>query len=483
MDALGPVEIQPLEQEDAILLHEMIAGLGVSWQAKISLRPEEARVRMELSVFNRNLVPVECHWGLSANLPGSASTAGTAIYDEERKAGLGIQPEPNTLAARSTQGTYLELTVPNQPLMPRQLAHFNVLITPISGLPALTSANASVAAHLNDSHLTLQSHQGFPSAKIFILTASGQTLESPLDLTVGSAQEMPLPEGERFIGLVIEDSKKREIARWEKDGPSEITTKPLPSIANEAVQKAKNQEAEPTTGESAYAKAVDYLNDPAIAAPLFIQATASTPLKSAAFVGLAMTSLAQKQYKAAAEFLETALLFNAEDHLAWWLKAVAERLAGSDENERPDLLNAHFLSPMEPVLRVESFLSQNQHGKDPSASISPLGENPEALIEAACLLLEAGLQTEAARWIDEALRHRDVPMLRYLHAWSLLQGSRMAAEAAEQVSAAGKLPLEPPFPWRSIEIKAIKDLLTRFPEDERLKTLEKLIASAYPSTC
>lgn len=105
------------------------------------------------------------------------------------------------------------------------------------------------------------------------------------------------------------------------------------------------------------------------------------------------------------------------------------------------------------------------------------------MIEVACLLLEAGLSGECARWIDECLRHREVPMLRYLQAWSLLQNSRMAVEAAEQVSVAGKSPLEPPFPWRGLEKRAVKALAAKFSNDERLQSLAALLSAAQSNTC
>ena len=100
-------------------------------------------------------------------------------------------------------------------------------------------------------------------------------------------------------------------------------------------------------------------------------------------------------------------MYNADDPLLWWGKAVALRLAGEDNEQ--ELLNAHFLAPLEPALRAESFLSQpiNPDGA-PSPLLASLAENPEEFIEVACLLIDCGLFDQASRWIDEALRHRDL---------------------------------------------------------------------------
>lgn len=108
-------------------------------------------------------------------------------------------------------------------------------------------------------------------------------------------------------------------------------------------------------------------------------------------------------------------------------------------------------------------------GKDPNPILLPLAENPENFIEVACLLIEMGVYGEATRWMDEAVRHKDLPMLRYLQAYCFLTGSRMAAEAAEQISNASRLGFSAPFPFRPVEKTALEALSARFPDDALLK--------------
>src|SRR5262249_54552632 len=134
------------------------------------------------------------------------------------------------------------------------------------------------------------------------------------------------------------------------------------------------------------------------------------------------------------------------------------------------LLNAHFLAPLEPALRAESYLANPSQTKEPSAVLRPLGGSPDSFVEVACLLLEANLDKEAATWIDEALRHVDLPMLRYLLAYAHVRGSRMEAQAGEQVALAVRQGKKPPYPWRPLELSALRLLVERFPDDAVLKS-------------
>jgi hypothetical protein len=51
----------------------------------------------------------------------------------------------------------------------------------------------------------------------------------------------------------------------------------------------------------------------------------------------------------------------------------------------------------------------------------------------------------------------------------------MEVEAANEIARAAKAPIEPPFPWRRFETLAVQELATRFPNDERLRTLNSLL--------
>jgi hypothetical protein len=194
--------------------------------------------------------------------------------------------------------------------------------------------------------------------------------------------------------------------------------------------------------------------------------TASVAHRHVAHLRLGVTALQAQDWQEADARFEMALLYNGDDPLLWWIKGLARRLGEDAEgDDRPELANAHFLSPLEPALRAEAYLAQAPEGREPNPLLRRL--MPEEFVEVACLLIEHGLPDQAHRWIDEALRHVDLAMLRYLMAYILLQGTRMEMEAAGQVEAARRAQM-PPYPSRRLEWEALRVLEARFGSDARI---------------
>lgn len=192
--------------------------------------------------------------------------------------------------------------------------------------------------------------------------------------------------------------------------------------------------------------------------------------RPAAMIGLAFRAHADGDIEATSEFIEEAIGLNHEDALAWWFRAAIRR-----DEESEDLPNAHYLAPLEPLLRAESFLRMGTQGRDPNPLVALLADDPDVLIDVAFRLWEAGFAEDFSRWIDECLRHREVPMLRYILADRLLENSRMAAEAAQHVGQVAKAPINPPYPWRAEERAVLDRLAERFPEDARIAELREMM--------
>jgi hypothetical protein len=195
-------------------------------------------------------------------------------------------------------------------------------------------------------------------------------------------------------------------------------------------------------------------------------------LRGAAHIRLANAAALVHDFASALDHVDSALATLADDPLAWWQRAVLARLNGEDNDQ--ELTTAHALSPLEPALRAEAFLAMPQtHSKEPSAVLK--GFSPDDFHETVHLLIEAGLYQEATRLMDEAQRHQEHPLLRYMHAWCLMQTTRMEVEASFEVQKAGKAPIAPPFPWRPLEERAVRELAERFSKDERLRALVGLL--------
>lgn len=258
------------------------------------------------------------------------------------------------------------------------------------------------------------------------IDSAGDTLSAVLELGPGEEIEIPSPSG-----FVLRDAHGNEMARW----PSESDPEEL-RLQRELLAADR---------------------------------------RPAAMVALAYRANQQGDPETALRYMEDAIGLNHEDPLAWWFRAALHR---GDSAE--DLPNAHFLAPLEPVLRAESFLLMETQTKEPNPLVAPLAHDPDVLVDVAIRLWEAGFSEDFARWIDECLRHREVPMLRYLLADALLVSSRMAVEAAQHVAAVAKTPINPPYPWRPEERAALYRLAAQFPDDARIAELRTMMDEFAP---
>lgn len=450
---LGPIDAQIEEPPEAVWFAESAGGTGMSFHLRVELPPERAEIRLEARVLNRTRRALPYNGGLALSL-GPVEVRGDVLWSSERKAGLRLLSEE--LEAIRDDGAATVRSRFSSPgfLGPRQVDVWWATLRPVSGLDGVARVEADVAAFLSAEKVQVQAVEPMPGARLLLGLADGQTLEAPADLYPEHVVEIPL-EGlpATPVALAVQDVGRNERLRFTVDDPAVSLAGALPADSFDVPD-------------------VNVLGERELR-----RLTFSTAHRALAYLELGHRALAAGNYEAADERLEQALLYNADDPLNWWAKAMNRRLAGADEEESPERLNAHFLAPLEPALRAEAFLSlPHAMGREPNALVAPLAERPEALIEVACLLLEIGVTFEASRWIDEALRHRDLAMLRYLNAWSLLSRTRMEAEAAVQVAAAGRLPFEPPYPWREVERRALGELRERFPQDGRLREYAALLA-------
>lgn len=423
LNSLGPVSIQAVEAEDEESPAQLWIGETagpISFNACYTLPPDRAELLLEIRALNRTFAWQPYNGGLAYESPGlSLIPVDTFLHGQHRF------PSGFSLA-------------------PRQTDAFTVALLPSIGGQALREA----AVRWDEQRLTLQTVEKRLGHKLVVLTEDAQSLEAQVELYPEHPYELlytalPSPPA----AIVLLDPAKNEVLRSQR---AEQLAQPTPfPFRSEG----------PALSHGISREELQY-------------ATAIPSLRGPAHTLLGMREAASGSLRAAHGSFESALLYNADDPLTWWAQAVVARLAGDEAEERAELLNAHFLAPLEPALRAESFLSQTEpQGKAANPILRPLEESPEQFVEVACLLLEMGLYAEATRWIDEALRHEDLAMLHYLQAYALLEKTRMSVEAAEHLRAASAKPLSPPFPWRSIEIKALERVSAAFPQDERITQL------------
>lgn len=443
LTAMGAAQFAAHEADEddpaEVWVAEAVTGSGLSWHLKVSLPADRAELELEARVFNRGFVEVAYNGGLMT--PSFAECSMTASH-------LLIQHEGSGLAISLGHGLSAPFETPDRVgvtrfasprvLAPRQMDAWSTSIRPFSGLENVDAVGVAGALHVNGSRLRLQVAVLVNKHKLVVLTKSGATMEAPFQAHPEHIAEFTLPEP--VMSLALLDEHRNIVLSW--DGPPR----------NLPTRRAISLEARKPDLDSE-------------------EARFDVGTRHAAKVWQALTFLRSGDTAAADAALEQALVYNGEDHLAWWLKAVCKRLGGETE-ESPELLNAHYLAPLEPALRAESFLAQPRTvEKAASPLLASMAEHPENFVEVAALLVEAGMFEQAGYWIDEALRHADLPMLRYLLAYCHLEASGLEYEAASQVEAAGAKAGSPPYPWRPIEMKALRRLGQRFPADAAIAAL------------
>ena len=456
LNALGNVssqiEFASGEDSDAsVWLAETFTGTGLSFHLRISMPPDQAIIQLEARVLNRWLKPQIYNGGLSMYL-GEGSFDGQIFYSSGRRAGIGLIATDHIFDGREYRDgrlSFYRFTHVNE-LSPRQVDTWKLTLVPYSGLPSLVGSSPFAAASVVGGNLLIQTTQQRLGHKLFLLTEDGKTLEAKVDLYPENLLEIPL-DGIVPVGIVLKDPAKNELLR-------------LDSLIIRCAEWA------PIPVDSLKTLSQELLLDRSSTENDLKRATFNVSNRHLAYTLLGMKSLEEKQPEEASLAFEQSLMYNADDPLTWWIKAVALRLAEGDN--QAELLNAHYLAPLEPALRSESFLSQPINlDADPNPLLAALADNPEDFIEVACLLIESGLFDQASRWIDESLRHRDLPMLRYLMAYCLIKATRLDAEASDQLRLAAEAPLAPPFPFREVEWMALTQLHLSFPENSRLRVL------------
>lgn len=446
LNALGNVasvaeEGEDADAEGAIWLAETSMANGLGFHLRLSLPPDRAELRIEARILNRTFHAIPYDGEIAVYL-GEGAWQGNAFYSPSRDAGVAVFGDRLFDGVRVENGTLRFARFgENRELGPRQVDVWNVSLVPLSGLGGVSAASSAAAAHFGADALKIQASRELHGQKLVLLTEQGQTLEAPADLYPEHALEIAyasLPS--RPVSLVLLGPDREEVLRADRASAASETppSLPRPTFHWNALPES------PTRADLS-------------------RLTFEVPYRHLAHTQLAILSLREDDLTEADASFESALAYNADDPLLWWGKALAARMAGR-EGEATELLNAHFLAPLEPALRAEAFLTQPlAMGKEANPLLAPLADTPEDFIEVACLLIEHGRLDQASRWIDEALRHRDLAMLRLLMADCLLRGTRMVAEAADHLAAATRIPA-PPYPWRATEREALERLHTRFPE-------------------
>jgi len=464
------------------LVSTLIAGAGLWVQSRIQLPEDSAEVLIETRVQQRQLElreDVPYVGQLRAFVGDGAAqldpvTETLVWYNGERNVGLALLGADFRFEHFHYDSGALEIarfTHPT-PLLPRQLDVWRVKLTPLSGLGGVTAVADQAAIHLEPSRLSILSRRPHDQARVLVGVHTGETFETTASLEAGAPREVAL---DRLPGapmaVLLRASDGTELLRWDQAASLMPLDRYMPGEHRQvAFRFAKTMRQAREWTARIYREGTSQLQAGEDPRRKLNAAEFFPSFRAASHVALAQYRLREGDPASAALEMEHALNYNAEDHLSWWMKALTDRLVGAEAEEAAALPNAHYLAPDEPILRIEAFLSQPR--RDPErerAILEPLQERPEWTCEALCLLVEAGAFADAARFAEAALALGPLPVLHYLLAYCLLTHSKMNTEAATHVALAGKLPNQPPYAWRALEIRAMETLQEAGLGDEKLR--------------
>ena len=429
LNDLGPVDAAQLDAEDAagFILAETAAGTELSWHQWVRLTDDSPVIEYEIRVFNRSR-------RASTSLPTLRIPGGLAIDDGwEVSAGVArSRIHPTELGPQATATLFARLHPIDADADSYRSGRRATVTFSRLGWKVYALADEPTPATILISTVPPDSE------------TTGQTFEA--NVTLSSATALFLSRAE-LPPWAAEIAIRGANGEWWLSPPAPHRSAPDWS----SVREWPN-DAEPAS----------YLNDPV--------------LGHVAAIRLADMAFGQQDWVGLDAALDRALGSNAENPLAWWRRAARERIAGG-EDAGAALPNAHYLAPLEPLLRAEAFLNQSpEMGPEPSPLVQPLQGRPEHLVEITARWLETGRLDQSTRWIDEALRHVESPMLLYLQAYAYLSAARMEGEIPNLLRRAGKIGYQPPFPFRDIERQALAALRNRFEDDELLAKFQSFMA-------
>ncbi len=351
-------------------------------------------------------------------------------------------------------------------------------------LPELTNVPFRLQRERDDKHIAPRQVDSFSFKLHPYFGISNPTSVGPAgigEITTGEQQQISFCASAPLLQhkLVLQDKKGQTFEAEVNIHPEAIYRASFDGIPEAVVAaQLRNQEGEPVATFGSLTSELSPMihGFPGTGVPwvlpqecddaTLLALTSDVGLRVPAYLELAARATERGDYQRADTCYEHALLFNGDDPLAWWAKSVNRRIGNlDDENaERTELLNAHYLSPLEPCLRAEAFLAQpRNHGKDPSPLLASFNDIPENFVEVACQLIQARFYEEAAYFIDEALRHQNLGMLHYLHAHLLSRKGGMEMEVASRCQMALKAKF-PPMPYRDLE----REILTKLAEKHKL---------------
>jgi len=462
-----PAETAPWQcqtRDGAASLFRVSASGAIDTWAVVTLTEDSPWIQFDVQFHNRSLV--ESHVGPVVGLPdgyGIGEASFSQVLVRESGDGGALVSTKHVQSAQSN-GWEVGAAFPSV-ILGGRTARGRVALAPFGGLGPLHGVGREWVASWAAESLEISAQAELGAVELHVQTTDGQTLKANLDLSVASTTVVStagLPPAEK-AALVLNGEDLGRVF------PTPLQPDPVPRSVSSQVATAWKDPGQSSPEMGFHQAAISWL------ACYEFPADPPTGIPGSEHVVATIEAIKHARsanWAGADDAIDQALTTNGDDSLLWWAKAAVARHRGEDDEA---LTNAHYLSPMEPMLRVEAFLRQDQaQGAEANPLLASVAADPAAARDCLARLAVWGFWTDFARLADELLRHSDDHVVRYLLAWSYLTRTRMTATAAEHVATASQRAHED-TPRMPVLQTALKALSRAFPADSALiSCLERL---------
>ena len=336
-----------------------------TWHAWLSLTENVAAVSVKFAVFNRG-------WGVTYVSPHisawpASSTSITSVRHSAEQYAIG-----DAAGIVGSAFGYREW-----PLAPQSTAYLEARVLPTL-LTDIDHFSQDAAASFSEETLTIAAAERHVACRLVVGSSAEpeRTFELNVDLDPQETTEVTLS------GLPIKIDRFRL-----RDSRSRTL---LSNIDQPATEPAEVKLIAPISFEPLLR------DDTALAS-----AERFPGAEHAAALARAFLLMQIEDWEGALDLLMDSTIFRGDNPIAWWAKAWCLRQTSNDA--AADLANAHYLAPLDPILRADAFLAAPVESK-PEALLDIWGMDPQPYLEFADLLSQCGQVEARARWLDEARR-------------------------------------------------------------------------------
>ena len=404
----------------------ILGGIDISsrirWQASVSISDSSTVAKIHLYYENRCL-SINKHFEIDVELEQNA-----ALMIDKRHVEF--------------SSGFIRLQGANQ-MAPMQLDSFSFGVAGIELLPTAMHVSEYVAAELTEKTLKLLPFQDLGKCRILLGLADERTVETSCELVSQRVVE---------ISVATLGAKVDKLALKSPDGKM--------LLSNESYSGTEHRkEFDTLVFDSAFQSLLDNRIEESERG--FILATSDLQTRAASWFSLGLLAMRQRNWQLAEANFSESLLFNGANSLAWWLRNWC--LRKQNIANESDLPNAHFLSPLEPCLRADSFFATND-----AKLLEGFGNNHNHYLDVAEWLFYAGQWEELYALLNEAILRAPASIHHLLLAFAFLQIPNKEMATMEQITFATQCQNQV-LPVRANELYAVKFLKQRFPQIEYLK--------------